>query len=377
MKKFLRDASFKIRRDAATALGFPHVQPTKPTSRSSTKSGFDEVITDANLKEMFRRNQAAHAIVADVASDAVTTFTVTDLKGNVNENWNGDVHLIATELILNPLARAVRFTRHYGYCGLLIGYADGESMETAVEGNPKVTYIQPIPKTWVNEVVMKKDKEGNLRLPLELDHYTVNIGNTNQSIDASRLIHLENPSVDEESPTGESSLLCVYDDLSGLKSMTWGTYQAMWRHGGGLHVFTAPDSSDAQAQIDAIVDTTTNINAMTTLTMPPGTTAQALSSGALNPKEYFDACLQMISIGTRIPVSILRGSVAGSLTASEKDRKDYFELLDNIQKELITPALTDIIHRNEAKTKTEIAIAKKADLEAKDTAEQLKLWKVV
>jgi hypothetical protein len=35
--------------------------------------------------------------------------------------------------------------------------------------------------------------------------------------------------------------------------------------------------------------------------------------------------------------------VAGSLTSSEKDRKDYFELLDNIQKEILTPALTDIL----------------------------------
>ncbi|MBW1860614.1 MAG: hypothetical protein JRI70_11305, partial [Deltaproteobacteria bacterium] len=56
----------------------------------------------------------------------------------------------------------------------------------------------------------------------------------------------------------------------------------------------------------------------------------------------------MISVGSRIPVSILRGSVAGSLTASEKDRKDYFELLDNIQKEILTPALMDIIHRFQA-----------------------------
>lgn len=58
--------------------------------------------------------------------------------------------------------------------------------------------------------------------------------------------------------------------------------------------------------------------------------------------------MQLISIGTRIPVSILRRSVAGSLTASEKDRKDYFELLDNIQKELITPALVDLIGRFQA-----------------------------
>jgi hypothetical protein len=115
-----------------------------------------------------------------------------------------------------------------------------------------------------------------------------------------------------------------------------------------LTVFIAPDSSDPQAQIDAIDELATDINAMTAMTMPYGTEVFIEKGAGLNPKEYFEAALQMISIGSRIPVSILRGSVAGSLTSSEKDRKDYFELLDNIQKEILTPALTDILHRFQA-----------------------------
>ena len=338
-----------IIKDAAALLGFPWSKPAEPSSRSTTSSGFVGKITAADLKEMYQRNQAAHAVVSDVATDAMVSFTCTDAQGEELESFNGEVQIIFQKFIQNPLIQALKFTRRDGNCGILIGYADGDAITNEVSGTPKVTYLQPIPKSWTDELVPTKDKDGNLRLPLQLDHYSISITGQKQDISASRLVHLRNSSLEEESLEGESSLICIYDDLTILKSMTWGIGQAMWRHGGGLTVFIAPEGSDdEQAQIDAISDVVTDINAMTVLTMPAGTEVVTGAPGALNPKAYFDTCLQMISIGSRIPVSILRGSVAGSLTSSEKDRKDYFELLDNIQKEILTPALMDILKRFQA-----------------------------
>ena len=348
MKKFLIDASYRIRKDAASLLGFPWAAPAEPTSRSSTSSGFVETVSDTDLKDMFERNQAAHAVVADVAADAFTKFTCVDGKGNELEKFNADVQTIFRKFISKPLTRALLFTRLYGHCGILTGYADAKGIETELKGAPKIQYLQAIPKPWITEIVLKKDKDGGLILPPELDHYKIGISNTPQDVDASRLTHLRNPSLNEESLEGESSLLCIYDDLTSLKSMTWGAGQAMWRHGGGLTAFVAPDSADPQAQIDAIDELVIDINAMTVLTLPFGSQMLSEKGTGINPKEYFDTCLQMISVGSRIPISILRGSVAGSLTASEKDRKDYFELLDNIQKEILTSALMDILHRFQA-----------------------------
>ena len=340
MKKFIRDV--------AATLGFPWSQPAAPSSRSTTSSGFVEAVTDTNLTEMYRRNQAAHAIIADVAADTLTQFTCTTPKGEELVKFNSAAQLIFSKFISKPLTRALAFTRLYGHCGILSGYADGKDMESELKGTPKIQYLQAIPKPWINEMTLKTNKAGGLLLPIELDHYTINIDNTPQNIDASRLTHLRTPSLDEESLEGESSLLCIYDDLTSLKSMTWGFGQAAWRHGGGLTAFVAPDSTDPQKQIDAIDELVTDINAMTVLTLPHGTEMLTEKGTHLSPKEYFDTCLQAISIGSRIPVSILRGSVAGSLTASEKDRKDYFELLDNIQKEILTPALMNILNRFQA-----------------------------
>lgn len=346
MKKLFKDLRKTIARDASAVLGFPWSAPAEPSSKATTSSGFVDSVSDSDLEGMFERNQAAHAIVADVATDAVTVFTCTDAEGEELEEFNAEVQAIYSTHIINPLIRALLFTRLYGHCGILVGYADG-SKDLAQEATPTahIQYLQVIPKKWISKIVLKADDSGNLTLPVELDKYTIDIGNNQQDVDASRIIHLRTPSLKEESLDGNSVLLCIYDDLTVLKSMTWGAGQAMWRNGAGLTVFIAPDSEDAQAQIDAISEVTTDINAMTVLTMPPGTDVVTGKIGSLNPKEYFEVCIQMICIGSRIPVSLLRGSVAGSLTASEKDRKDYFELLDNIQKEILTPTLLDILHR--------------------------------
>jgi hypothetical protein len=123
MKKFLKDATSKIRKDAADLLGFPWSKPAAPSTRSTTSSGFVGTITDTNLQDMFRRNQAAHAVVADVATDAMVPFVCTDSKGEELEAFNAAVQVIFQKFIAKPLTRALNFTRLYGHCGILIGYA--------------------------------------------------------------------------------------------------------------------------------------------------------------------------------------------------------------------------------------------------------------
>lgn len=346
----MKKTKLRIIKDAATLLGFPWSKPAEPTARSTTSSGFiaTAAITDANLKEMFRRNQAAHTIVEDVARDSVPELEFRSPKDKELEEWNAEANTIFEKFIMQPIIRAIFFTRLYGYCGILIGYADGKDMAEPVEGTPQIQYLQVIPKPWVSGIHAKTDDSGNLSLPKELDYYELNISSQNKKIDASRMIHVQNQSTDEESLTGESSLICLYDILTSLKSMDWAVGQGMWRNAGGMTVFIAPDSADPQTQIDAIDEVTTDINAMTVLTMPPGTEVVTGATGALNPLNYYTVAMEQIAVGSRIPVSILRGSVAGALSASEKDRKDYQELLHEIQKTQVTPAVRNLLQKFQA-----------------------------
>ena len=409
----------KIVKDAAAELlGFPWSKPTEPKARSTTSSGFQAKVTDTDLLDMFTRNPTANAVVADVAYDAVGEFHVATMAGEPDKELDLQVQEIFEGMIEQQLKKALLFTRLYGYCGILVGYADGLELKEPANLNSRIKYLQVIPKPWIDEVVTKKHKDGNISIPLELERYEVNMGDATKktTIDASRIVHITNRSIKEESLTGESSLLRIFDALTVMRSMVWGTGQAMWRSGGGLTVFIAPDSEDPQAQIDAIDGVTTDINAMTVLTMPPGTEVVTGSTGALNPKEYFDVITKQVAIGSRIPTSILTGSQAGTLTASEKDRVDYSQLLASIQDTVLTPALHNLIRRlqesaqissngtfriawertpiralEEAKEKeilsrTELlkkqarledANAKNAELDYREKKDQMALWEVV
>lgn len=326
----------------ANALGFPYSTPKKPSGSTDT-SMFAEAITDTDLKEMVRRNQAAHCIVTDVAQDAVMGFKC--LKPNEEEqpDFNAQVQIIYNKYIAVPLASALLQTRLYGFCGLLIGYNTNDRLSTKAKPGTRIKYIQELPKTWISEMSLKTDSEGNNLLPLEIDYYTLSLKN-NEKVDSTKLVHMYNPSLNIETLEGESSLECVYDNLTILKSMDWGTGQSMWRNGGGLTVFVAPDKA-TQATMESIQTVGEEVNAKTALTMPPGTDVKTARATNLNPVPSYTVMMQQISMGTRIPVSILIGSQSGTLSASEKDRKDYFELLDNIQKNVLTPALTAILKK--------------------------------
>jgi len=314
-------------------FGFPWKQPASGTARARKSNGFIDVITDRDYKDAVERNQAAHAIITDVASDAFTGFSNAPPFEELFES-----------MISAPFKKAYMFCRMYGYCGILIGYADGSDMSKPAKETSQIVYLQPIPKTWIDEIVYKQSEGSNV-LPLTVDRYKVNISSKPITVDASRMVLLSNPTIDAASVAGEPSLKCVYDLITVLKSMDWGIGQAMWRHGGGLTAFIVADSRNQQEQIDAIDELVTDINAMTTLTLPAGTQMYTEMNQGLDPEPYYRMVIQQLAFGTRIPTSILIGSQAGSLTASEKDRHDYYELLGDIQADVLTPALMDILQR--------------------------------
>jgi hypothetical protein len=127
------------------------------------RNGFQETITDVDYKTAVERNQAAHAIVVDVASDAFTGFQNDAL-----------FHDLFMESVSTPMRAAYMFCRMYGYCGLLIGYADNGTLSQPADPSSKIEYLQPLPKNWIEEIVYKK-VDGRPILPLTVDKYKVNM----------------------------------------------------------------------------------------------------------------------------------------------------------------------------------------------------------
>ena len=335
MRKFIRDAT----EVTASKLRFPQLTPRQATT--TTTGMFQEVITDGDRTEMFKRNQLAHAIVADVASDALTNFEIVKPDGEEFSELNNEVQTLYSEKIAISLLRTLTYMRIHGQAGLLLGFSDTKTFSTPVARGAKIEYLQALPKELVDEIVLNKDATTQeVILPLTLNHYKLKSG---KIIDASRIIHVHTFDLGETDLNGLSCLDPIYDLLTIIKSMDWGVGQTMWRQGAGLTTLTAPEGSK-QAQVDAIDDAVADINAKSVLTVPAGTKVESHRPGGLPPEGFYNVTVNQIAAGSRIPISILLGSQRGTISASEKDRKDYFELLKSIQINYITPTLIKLIN---------------------------------
>lgn len=339
MKRVFRDAI----NSALVKLGFPFLTP-HPTKTGREIGYFQKRITSNDLYAMYKRNQIAHNIIFNVALDVFRPgFQCVTPEGKENKEFDTEVQKIYKKYIHQPMLKCYLQSRLYGSSGILVGFNDLGRFDVPVAPKSQIGYLFAIPANWVVGKVAETDANGYVVIPEELSYYELKYLRTNTSIiDATRIIHLQPMSIEDDFE-GESSLFCIFDVLDILKNIDWSTGQAMFRHGAGLTTIIAGEGSN-QAQLDAIDDVVTEINAKTVLTLPPGCKKETDRPGALDPKSYYDVIIAEIAGGSGIPISILVGAQAGSVQASAKDRKDYGDLIAGIQLSDIESPLREILH---------------------------------
>ena len=356
--KFIRDAL----NPSLEKLHFPFLTPSA-TKTTQEVGYFQKVITSDDLYAMYKRNQLAHNIVYFVALDLLSAgfHCVSPTNGKIIKAFDDDVQKLYTDKIHLPLLRTILQARLYGSAGMLIGYRDTRGFEKGAKPKEKIDYLASIPQKWIQDKIPVKDKEEFVTLPLELSHYDLSYRGKTVKVHATRIIHIQPISIEEDF-NGESALHSVFDVLTMLKNMDWATGQAMFRHGAGLLTIVPGDrGSDElnQTQMDTIDGITSEMNAKTVLTLPPGSELHTDRPGALDPTKYYQVMNNQIAGGCNIPISVLLGSQAGALQASQKDRADYADFLVALQVHDVTPALKDILKRYQTTgqlPKTEFAI---------------------
>ena len=354
--------------DSAAGVGFPY---STPTPAAGTTSGlFQDTISDEELYAMYQRNPIAKVIVSDVAEDAFDKgFKVVNVKTPIEphdgvviikegEDGNedpfklkGDDEKLNTlfndyfeKNLRQVLLRAYKLARLRGYSLLLIGYADGLSFSEPPVRGARIKYFQPIDKDWIEEIAYEKNENNEVNLPIKITSYKMKSNTVAaKTIHPDRVIHIENAGLNPMGE-GESSLFPCYDDLVVLKHVTWGAGQTMWRSGNQMVTVIAPPRA-TKNQIDAIDAVMSDVNAKSAFTFPFGTEVQTHVPTGLNPAPYAQIPLNNISAATRIPLSVLIGSQAGSLGASLTDQRDYAGTLSAIQNNTLTPILNKLFKR--------------------------------
>lgn len=325
-------------------LGFPYSRPTK-TAYDASSTLFKAVISDEELLEVFLRNPLAKVIVNDVAEDVFEKgFKIHCTETDIEDTEEIDKELTKTFVdkfnkhIKLPTLLSYKLARLYGYSMMLIGFNDGRSLDKPVKPRAKPIFYQGIDKTWVQEIMYKKNPDGDYILPIRIESYRMRTYFiASETIHPDRVLHFENPGIDMFQ-TGISALLPCYDDLTVIKHVTWGAGQTMWRSGNQMVSVIGPPRA-SPAQLDSIDNAMTDINAQSAMTFPYGTVFEAHSPSGLNPAPYARIPLDNIAAATRIPLSILIGAQKGALASSLTDQRDYASTLTAIQSNVLTPLL--------------------------------------
>lgn len=328
-------------------MGFPYSRPDK-SSYDASSTLFQATVTDAEMLETFMRNPLAKVIVNDVVEDVFEKgFEIHCTEDGLQDQEKTDEELTNlfvdyfNKFVLQPFLLVHKLSRLYGYSVLLIGFNDGRELSEPAKPRAKITYFQPIDKTWIQNVEYKKDEDGHYLMPIKIASYKMQEEFVaTESIHPSRVLHFENIGIDILK-LGVSSLLACYDDLTVIKHVTWGAGQTMWRSGNQMVSVIGPPRA-SETQIETIDNALIDINTQTAMAFPFGTIFETHAPSGLNPAPYAKIPIDNIAAATRIPLSILIGTQKGALASSLTDARDYASTLAAIQSNIITPLLNSL-----------------------------------
>jgi hypothetical protein len=319
-------------------------------TQASGYSGFavfgDQIRKD-DLVFGAKREPAAHRITFDVAHDVFDKwFRVENLEDKNDSTLDDDVQKVLHSLNAKDiLTIVVCMERIFGWAVLAYQFADGatglEQPATDISG---IDRLQAYYDLNVSQVLEDKDMQSeNFGLP-EYIKVNLSVGGQ-QLIHHSRFYWLATRPFDHQY-LGQSALEPVMDDLTVLRNIRWGLGMTMIRYGSGFPVVTLNgatttdiDNFIASGQFD-------NLSAMKFFVKNQDQTLEFMGMGpsALDPMKYVEPVLESISLGSGIPVAILKGAQAGALTGSEVNEREYFRLVSDVQGR-VEPMVRDLINK--------------------------------
>jgi hypothetical protein len=292
---------------------------------------FGAQILDADRTFAVTREPVAHRIVFTVAHDIFDHWFQLYLEGNEQDKtFDNTVQKELTRInAKHELMRMSTFERAYGWSILALGYADASNSLSEPALNPvsleEVKAYSPLQIAQIDEVKNRNDS----RYGLPQYYHIKRTGlASNLKIHYSRVIHFASRLL-EHDYKGMSVLDPVWDDLVTLRNIRWGMGQTMFRYGHGFPdlTFTGAEKTDID---DWVADGNfANLSARTYFAHNENQTIEfkGVAGRALDPMNYYLPIMENISAGSGIPLAILRGVQAGTLTGSEVNQQEYFALI--------------------------------------------------
>lgn len=318
-------------------------------------------ITDADRLFAITREPVGHRVVFTVAHDIFDNWFELELLGKDvkkedSEDFNNKIQKVLEELkVKRECNRMGVFERGFGWAIIVLNYegtTDHSIALTEEEKGKKIVQIRAYGPPQISSIKEEKDiKKDRCGLPIEY-----NIKRKGQSrfkVHWTRTILFNTRDIGNHEWKTESALDNIFDDLVTLRNERWSMGQTLFRYGPGFPDITFTDREAADIEKFIQSGRFANLSARTYFahTDKESLEFKGAAGAALNPEPYYLPVLESISVGTGIPLAILRGAQAGALTGSEVNLKEYFKLVSDEQTayEPGIKRLIEILYRNNVK----------------------------
>lgn len=310
-----------------------------PQSGIAGGGEFGAKITDIARAWAITREPAAHRIVCTVAHDVFDNWFTLELEGKEDTDKSKEFDmLIQKELIRlhakRELNRMAEFERAFGWAILAINYTGatdhGVALTEKAQGIEEIVAYSPTQISSIKEVKDPKDKRY-----LQPEVYFIKQRGVagRLKIHWSRTILFNSRPRHDHEWKGRSTLDPVWDDLTCLRNIRWSMAQTMYRYGPGFPDLTFEGAEAAKIRKWVDEGSFANFSNRTFFAHNEKQKLEfkGVAGHTLDPMQYYLPILESISLGSGIPLAILRGAQAGALTGSEVNQQEYYGLISDEQ----------------------------------------------
>jgi hypothetical protein len=150
--------------------------------------------------------------------------------------------------------------------------------------------------------------------------------------------------------TGHPVIATIFHQLKALAKASWATGQTLYRYSAPLHAVEMPEDFDKLFQSDvdehqeALNEELRNLNAASSVTLPPGHEMSSVEAGTdIDPEPFIEALIELVCAGSEFTKSVLMGTQSGTVSGSETDIKSYFNQVQRYRQTTATKKAHEIV----------------------------------
>jgi hypothetical protein len=344
---FIQRAIMRVAKSVGADSYLQQMAPQRTSSVYSGLSTFGGPIDKRDLLFAVQREPTGHRVVFDVAHDVFDKgFTIENLDDKNDKDLDAKVQAELSRLNAKDVCtQVVAMERIYGWAVLGYQFQDsGEDLKEPATNISQIERLIPYYDSNISQVVETTDPESDRYGLPEFIEVNLKVGGK-KMINYTRFYWLATRLLGH-AYQGQSALEPILDDLTVLRNIRWGIGMTMIRYGSGF-----PDVELAGADLTAVnaFIESGQFNNLSAMKYFVHNTDQKLEfkgmgSSVLDPEKYVLPILESISLGSGIPLAILRGVQAGALTGSEVNEREYFRLISDIQGR-VEPMVRDLVNK--------------------------------